>query len=255
MNELDRALGKSGYTSRIVRNERVPRADSLVELAQALRVPGQWLIQGSFAYVGGAPLETFLLQKAPRIRDLFSQVDSQLTPAAADVFLRFCLQDHGAAEDSDCAARITLALHLLSVSALGYIPTLAHLNIEDCFVAADRYLKGRSRVFLSDLTDIEQEALYLVEHAHSALPWPHLHKEDAATTNQESVGHRTFADADGWVEAVAHARQLYPTTPDEFFELVGRAPLLADVGAEPQLVGELARSYYEARLRSERRKN
>lgn len=57
-NELDRALGYSeGYSSRLVRTDRSPRASTLAALAEALRVNLTWLATGQGPMDdGSAPL-------------------------------------------------------------------------------------------------------------------------------------------------------------------------------------------------------
>jgi transcriptional regulator with XRE-family HTH domain len=47
-NELDRSLGKAqGYTSRLVRNERSPRVETIERLTKVLRVRAEWLLSGT----------------------------------------------------------------------------------------------------------------------------------------------------------------------------------------------------------------
>lgn len=47
-NELDRLLGRSeGYTSRMVSEDRMPRADTLRAIAHALTVSPAWLLDGT----------------------------------------------------------------------------------------------------------------------------------------------------------------------------------------------------------------
>ncbi|XXX73903.1 hypothetical protein WMF30_40280 [Sorangium sp. So ce134] len=243
INELDRLLGKGGYTTRIVRNERTPRYDTAAQLADALRVPSWWLFAGVDSPQGPkrAEWDGLMLKHIDDAQAAFAEVRTKISADAADAYLHFYIGEFTEPDYGSKEPKIMLATCLFAHVTLRQIAPKWHgLTIEQCLEIAERHIEKNSPKFGNFLT-----AATLIEFL---TPMPS--KQSRTAPEASKAANLTLRDLPEWDRALEDAQNLYPSASKASFAVVARAPAPSDMYVDAQLVGELARSYHEAGIRA-----
>jgi hypothetical protein len=242
INELDRLLGKGGYTTRIVRNERTPRYDTAAQLADALRVPSWWLLSGVDSPQGPRRTEwdAALLKHIDDAQMAFEEVRTKISADAADTFVHFCVGEFEEPGYGSKEPKVMLATCLLAHVTMGQVPPKWHgLTLEQCLEIATWYIERHSPQF-GHFT-----ATTMVEFL---TPIPQKQSREASGTSKGA--NLTLGNVPGWDRVLEDAQALYPSASKASFAMAARAPAPVDLYVDAQLVGELARSYHEAAIRA-----
>lgn len=243
-NELDRAMGREqGYTSRLIRGLRRPQPEAIAEVAKALRVREEFFTRD---HVSDS------LQDVVAFRALLDRLQKERGEAAADALIAVAT---GRLFDPDDTNIMPTLLHpdLRGIAHLDFIATFyLHIflgakktnagdAIADVYETADAFLKFKQIAPDFILTRVEV-------HEFNQFAF-RTRRTFGVPKGEVTSPARLLAHLPEWVPAATAAMKLYPSIPRQFFVVAGWAPALPDTPIDAQLIGELARSYYDLTMR------
>lgn len=259
MNELDRLAKKEhGFTSRLTRSQRQPRADTLGDLAAALRVPADWLLNGP-----RKPM-TDVAGSAERLRATCAAVSAEFGELAGEATLRWAF---GAPGHRTNDGRFVVDEELRRLPARAFFVAAVMGNLSYVTGVEDHAAWANKLAFVKVVVDLflQSNAVALDDMFYDQIldvfTWMMaIHEEARMEAIDEQAIARRLAEfrkkpaklplrrMANWSQIVADASERYKTVPKSYFALVGE---LENVGfADAQLVGEFARALWEASTRS-----